>query len=168
MIHIAARTLVSWKKPSSLTEATNQAQLGGALYAIYAILSNVQFAFVGQFTDPKIYLGSLGLDLAIAAGIWLNSRAFACLAVVLCFGRTISVYQFDTYQQMTLVLALTALGGVAAVAGLRGNFAFKRYGMGSMKSQLFRRALLAALTLVAVASVAWYVGIGLADVRAAG
>jgi hypothetical protein len=135
MTSITTTTLAPLKQPASIQQAKAQCRLGASLFATYAILATAQWAAVGDLPDQRAYLGGLGFDLAVAAGIWLNSRAFATVAILLCLGRTAaSISQFETYSELVLSLSLLAVGWFSALAGASGSFALRGYGHEMQKS----------------------------------
>jgi hypothetical protein len=154
MTSITATPFAILKQPTSFQQANAQCRVAASLFASYAILATAQWASVSDLPDQRAYLGVLGFDLAVAAGIWLGSRAFATIAILLCLGRTAgSVSGFGTYSGLALSLSFLAVGWFSALAGARGSFAL-RGNLNETQKLPRARAALATVAFVAFASLA--------------
>jgi hypothetical protein len=150
MINTGTSFFKPWMAARSLQDAEFLSRLGAAFFSAYAVLEYARCVATGDWHDYRVCLSFLTFDLAVAAGIFLKSRFFASLTVLLCLGRILAVFfSFESVGETAAVLTLSAVGMLAAQAGVRGSFGFLKYG-GSPPTR--KRGSLAVIALLAVAS----------------
>jgi hypothetical protein len=150
---IVTLDVLRWSKSAS--EAEVQCKVGATIVAIHAIIANAQFASMAQSSDRRIFLGLLGIELAVAGGISLNSRLFACIAVLFCICQTIWILDFDSYRELALLLSLNLIGCEGAIIGARGSFAFNHFSSGARHFSRGSRILGIAVTVLLLGGIIW-------------
>jgi hypothetical protein len=154
---------VPWRPQlSSMRDKPNSrlARIGTA-FALYGLVLTVAMAAQSDLQDNRVWFGCLIFNLAMAAGIVLGLRFFACFAVVCCVLRMgMEFTQFDSYRELVWMLCLHSVGLFVAALGVRASFRLKPFGAIVEKSSRRRAriwfAMLAFLMVTSLVAAGWF------------
>jgi hypothetical protein len=151
--------LVPWRPQfSSIREkAKSRSVWIGTAFALYGLVLAAQ----NDAQDYRVAFACLIFDLAVAAGVVLGLRFFACFAVLCCVVRIGTEFiQFDSFREPIWMLALHSFGLLVAARGVQTSFRLKLFGAIVEKSSRRRAriwfATLAFFMVTSFVSAGWF------------